>query len=278
MPPHFWLYQSAFVLQLVAVALFVGYAASPRRAFSSAATAALALSLLLLGLFAGLQGLRHGRLPLASSFEFVLVWGLALTGLVVWVEWRHQLGLLGVFLSPLSSLTLLMGFRMARAAAEPAPGLAPAWLLLHVLLGVGAFACFSATAGTAGAYLVQARQLKRKQLGPLSYQLPPLGVLEALAARLGWAGLALLGSSLAAGFVWKLRWYGHLGLDDPKVRFALGVLSAWSGALWLRRQGALQGRRLALAFLLLFLAVFLGYYLVNLYFGGHAFLQPSSGG
>lgn len=278
MPPQFWLYQSAFVMQLVAVALFVGYAAAPRRSLSSAATAALGLSLGLLGLFALLYSLRVGRLPLASGFEFVLVWSMALTLLVVRVEWKHQLGLLGAFLAPLSALTLLMGFRFVKDGSAPALGLPAGWLLAHVLFVVGAFACFTATAGVAGAYLVQARQLKRKQLGALSYQLPALGELEALTARLGMAGLGLLVASLLAGFAWKWRWFGMLGLADPKVRFALGVLLAWSGVLLLRRQGALQGRRLALAILLIFLAIFLGYYLVNIYFGGHGFLQASMGG
>lgn len=277
-PPQFWLYQSAFVMQLVALALFVGYATAPRRSLSSAATAALGLSLALLGFFALLYSLRVGRLPLASGFEFVLVWSMALTALVVWVEWRHKLGLLGAFLVPLSALTLLMGFRFGHDDANATLGLPPGWLLLHVLLVVAAFACFTATAGVAGAYLVQAQQLKRKTLGVLSEQLPALGELEALTTRLGAAGLALLTGSLLAGFVWKWRWFGQFGLDDPKVRFALCVLFAWSGLLLLRRQGALQGRRLALAILFVFLAIFFGYYLVNLYFGGHGFLQASLGG
>ncbi len=275
MPQHFWLFQSAFVLQLVAVALFVGYAAAPRRAFSSAATAALGLSFALLLFYAVLKGSAAGRLPLASGFEFVLVWSLALTALVVWVEWRHQLGLLGAFLTPLSALTLLMGFPFARRVAVPAEGLPNALLFLHVALVVAAFACFTATAGVAGAYLVQARQLKRKHLGPASYHLPALGALDALAARLALAGLGLLGWGLAAGFAFKLRWYGQWGFEDVKVRFALGVLAAWAGVLLLRRQGALQGRRLAWLQILLFILMFLAYYVVNRFWGGHGFLQAA---
>jgi ABC-type uncharacterized transport system permease subunit len=278
MPAHFWMYQSAFLLQLVALALFVGYAVSPRRSFSSAATAALGLSLALLAFFTVLLGARVGRLPLASGFEFVLVWSLALTSLVVWVEWRHQLGLLGLFLTPLGALTLLMGFPFARTVAQPVEGLPTALLFLHVALVVAAFACFSATAGVAGAFLVQARQLKRKHLGSVSYHLPALGVLDALAARLTLGGLLLLAWSLVAGFAFKWRWYGALGLDDVKVRFAMGVLAAWTGLLLLRRQGALQGRRLAWMQILFFVALFLAYYVVNRFWGGHGFLQALQGG
>lgn len=274
MLPSFWLYQSAFALQLVALALFVGYAAAPRRSFSSAATAALALSLALLLAQAVALGAKSGGLPLASGFEFVVLWSAMLTALVVWVEWRHQLGLLGAFVSPLSAITLLMGFRFAREASQPVANLPTIWLLLHVLCGVAAFACFTATAGVAGAFLIQQRQLKQARLDSLSYHLPALGELEALTARLGLAGLCFLGLSLWAGFLWHWRWSGGIGLEDAKVRFAVGVAAAWGGVLLLRARGVLQGRRLAYAFIGLFLVILFGYYLVNLYLSGHSFLRP----
>jgi ABC-type transport system involved in cytochrome c biogenesis permease subunit len=277
LPPQFWLFQSAFILQLVALALFVGYAVTPRRGLSSAATASLALSLALLLLHFTFLGLHGGRLPLASGFEFVLVWSIALTALVVWAEWRHQLGLLGAFLTPPGALILLMGFRFAKADAQPAAGLPAGWLLLHVLGVVVAFACFTVASGVAGAYLVQSQQLKKKNLGSLSYHLPPLSVLDRLAAGLAGSGLLTLVISLAAGFVWKWTWYAKLGLEDPKVQFAVCVVFAYAGALLLRRRGALQGRQLALLFILLYLIILFGYYLVNIYFGGHGFLQTGSG-
>lgn len=276
-PPHFWLFQAAFVLQLVALALFVGYALAPRRGRSAAATVSLTLSLALLFLYFVLLGRQDGRLPLSSGFEFLLVWGIALTALVVWVEWRHQLGLLGAFVTPPSVLVLLMVFRFARADATPTPGLPAGWLLLHVLGLVVAFACFTTAAGVAGAWLVQSRQLKRKALGALSYQLPPLEALDSLAAGLAAAGLLTWVLGLAAGFTWRLHWDGQWGFGDPSVRFALGIASAYGAALLLRARGALRGRRLALLFILLFLVVLFGYYLVSLYFGGHSFLQPRAG-
>ena len=198
LPANFWLFQSAFVLQLVALSLFVGYAVAPRRGLSSAATAALSLSLALLLFFDALMGFKQGRLPLASGFEFVVAWCIGLTALVVWAEWRHQLGLLGFFLTPPSALTLLMGFRFVKADAVPAEGLPAGWLLAHVVLAMAAFACFTVSSGVAMAWLVQDRQLKRKALGMLSYQLPALSALESLAARLAAVGLGALAFSLAA--------------------------------------------------------------------------------
>jgi ABC-type transport system involved in cytochrome c biogenesis permease subunit len=170
-----------------------------------------------------------------------------------------------------------MVFRFARADAVPKPGLPAGWLLLHVLGLVVASACFTTAAGVAGAWLVQARQLKRKALDALSYELPPLESLDGLAAGLAAAGLLTWVLGLLAGFVWRLNWDGQWGLGDPSVLFALGIAVAYGVALFLRARGALRGRRLALLFILLFLVILFGYYLVNLYFGGHGFLQSKLG-
>ena len=271
---YFWLYQTAFALQLPAVALFATYAFKPRRGLVLAATALLAASLLCHALFTAAFGFGAGRLPLASGFEFCSAWGLALTALVVEVEWRHRLGLLGAFLAPLSAATLLMGFRFAKSADIPVFGLGDAWLLAHVALAMLSYALFTAAAGAAGAYLVQDRQLKSKRMGALFYELPPLRELEALLARLAGAGLAALALAIAAGYVWRLGLGIPLASADPKVWFSLTLAAAYALGLGARWRGPLRGRRFAWLCVALFLALFFGYYLVNLYFGGHAFLRP----
>jgi HemX protein len=273
LPPYFWLYQAAFLLQIPALLLFMAYALRARRAFSLTATGCLSASLALHLLFTGFSALVSGRLPLASGFDALSLWGLALTGLVVWVEWRHQLGLLGAFLTPLSLLTLLMGFRFAHSAAQPIPGLQDWRLLVHVTLAMAAYALFTGAAGVGGAYLVQERQLKAKRMVQLLYQLPSLQELDALLARLTLAGVSALAAGLAAGFAWRLSYDGSLGLDDPKVGFSLGLGLVYAVGLVLRRRGAISGRRLAWLTVLVFVVLFLGFYLVNLYLGGHGFLK-----
>jgi ABC-type transport system involved in cytochrome c biogenesis permease subunit len=275
LPPHFWLYQAAFALQVPALALFVAYAFKPMRSLALAATGFLAASLLSHALFTLLFGLAAGRLPLASGFEAISAWGLALSALVVQVEWRHRLGLLGAFLAPLSAATLLMGFRFAESAALPISGLGDVWLLTHVALAMGSYALFTGAAGVAGAYLVQDRQLKAKRMGSLFYALPPLQELEGLLARLAGAGLLALCLASAAGFVWRLGLGMPLASADPKVAFSLAMAAAYGLGLLARWRGPLRGRRFAWLCILLFLGLFFGVYLVDLYFGGHAFLRPA---
>jgi HemX protein len=159
----------------------------------------------------------------------------------------------------------------------PIPGLDDAWLLSHVALAMLSYAPFTAAAGVAGAYLVQERQLKAKRLDPLFYQLPSLQALEGLLAALAGAGAAALGLGLLAGFVWRWRYDHSLGLGDPTVLYSVAMVWLYGVGLWLRARGPLRGRRFAWLCLAGFLLVFFGYYLVNLYFGGHEFLQPGGG-
>ncbi|MGH7441996.1 MAG: cytochrome C assembly family protein [bacterium] len=273
LPPFFGLYQAAFALQVPALLLFVVYAFLPRRPLALAAVACLAASLAVHIGFTACFAAAAGRLPLASGFEAVSFWGLLLTALVVCVEWRHRLGLLGAFLAPLSAATLLMGFRFARSASQAVPDLGDARLLAHVALAMLAFALFTVAAGVAGAYLVQERQLKAKRMGILSYELPPLDELERLLYRLARTGVGAFVLSIIAGYTWRI----HLGLPlvsaDPKVVFSLAVVAAYALCLVRRWRGSLGGRHFAVACVVLFLVLFFGVYLVDLYFGGHAFLR-----
>ena len=267
--PNFWAYQAAFGLHVAAVALFIAYAASPKRALSLAATVCLSAAAVLLGAFLLRLGIAEGGLPLSSGFGALGFWSLCLTVLVLGAEWRYQLGLLGAFLAPLSALTLLMGFRFAKVDAQPTQGMAGVWLAAHVSLAMFSYACFTVAAGVAAAFLVQERQLKRKLLGSLTYQLPALADLESLAGLFGAIGAQALGSALLFGFMWKHSLNEGLGLGDPTVIFGILVWMAYTGIWQLRAQGALRGRRFAYLLLLFFLLIFFGYYLLNIYVGGH---------
>ncbi len=267
--PNFWAYQAAFVLQVLAVGLFFAYAARPRRGLSLAASVCLSMAAVLQGAFLIRLGLAEGGPPLSSGFGALAFWSFTLTVLVLGAEWRYQLGLLGAFLAPLSALTLLMGFRFAKVDAVPTPGLAGVWLTLHVALAMLGYACFTVAAGVAAAFLVQERQLKRKLLGSLTYQLPALSDLESLAGIFAAVGAQALGSGLMFGFMWRHSLTQPLGISDPKVIFGILVWMAYTGLWQLRAQGALRGRRVAYLLLLLFLLIFFGYYLLNIYVGGH---------
>ena len=173
------------------------------------------------------------------------------------------MGLLGAFLAPFSALLLLMGIRFSHVATGTGLPESSVFFFLHVALPMAGYALFTAATAVAAAWFIEARQLKRGHLGFI-YSLPPLEILEGLAFRLcawGWAGLTL---GLVAGIVKN----GGLPGLNAKAAMSLGAWSYYGAALLLHRTG-FRGRRFTTLLLAGFGALFFGYYLVNVYWGGH---------
>ena len=231
------------------------------------AAAALQLVFTLLGWF------RLEQPPLANSFQALNLWILLLSGVFLWVEWRWRLGLLGVFVSPLVSLTMFMGFRFIKLApgTPPLPDASPAYLVTHVSLAMAGYALFTLAFGIGLAWLAQDRQLKLKRLGKLFYELPPLLKLESLLYRCIGAGIIALSLGLAGGAAWSARVFEKLDLPDIKITLNLAALALYGGVWIGRRTGLLAGRSGVWLSLAGWLVLFFGFYLVNTVGGGHGF-------
>ncbi len=111
----FWIYQTAFVVQLLSLSLYLAYAARAERGFAVAATWLLSFSALLQLLFTAMLAFRDQAVPLGNAFEALNFWALLFSGVTLVLELRYQVGLLGVFLVPFSALLILMGFRFEEA-------------------------------------------------------------------------------------------------------------------------------------------------------------------
>jgi ABC-type uncharacterized transport system permease subunit len=115
------------------------------------------------------------------------------------------------------------------------------WTLdLHVGLMLAAFASFTVAAGVAVIYLFEERRLKRRDARVLRLRLPSLEALDRLAARVSLVGLALLTAGIVVGLSRLERGEVDLAMTMTAVVWAL-----YAGALLLRREIGLQGRRLA---------------------------------
>ena len=264
-----WLYHAAFVLQLCSVALFAAYALRQRSALSVAASGVMAVAALLQCCFTAWLAVRDGGLPLGNGFEALNLWALLFTLLTLRLEWRYQMGLLGLFLSPFSALLLLMGFRFSQVLASTEVAASSWFFFSHVALAMAGYALFTASAGVAVAWFIEARQLKQGRLG-FSFNLPSLDTLERLSARLAAWGLLGLSLSLLAGFTLNSTPLAVALQSDPKVLMSATTWSFYLGILLLRR-GGFKGRRFAVLLLIGFVALFFAYYLVNIYLGGHEF-------
>jgi ABC-type transport system involved in cytochrome c biogenesis permease subunit len=268
----FWLYQCAFALQLLAVALFMGYAVRPARNFSVAATFSLGLAAALQLLFTLILAAHAGELPLSNAFEALNLWALLFSLVTLRLEWRYQMGLLGAFLAPFSALLMLMGVRFAHVAGGSDLPMHSSFLLLHVGLPMAGYALFTASAGVALAWFIEARQLKRLHLGS-SYSLPALETLEGLAYRLAAWGLLGLSLGLISGFLGNREQFSVRLSSDPKIAMSFIAWLFYASCLLLHK-GGLRGRRFAGLLFCGFIALFFSYYIVNVFWGGHGFGGP----
>ncbi|MFL6584424.1 MAG: inner membrane protein YpjD [Chthoniobacterales bacterium] len=189
---------------------------------------AISFGFLLQTAFLSLRGHALHRCPLTNLFEvFVfLAWSLALIYMLVGPAYR--LSLMGAFTAPV--IFVLQTFALLAPIDQPhlVSGPVNPWLEFHASISIIAYGAF-ALAGIAGVmYLVQERQLKRRQLHSFFYHLPPLSELFSALTRLLWLGFALYTAGLVSGF------FTRQPLPWAKVACAFVV--------WLIYAGILQGR------------------------------------
>lgn len=148
------------------------------------------------------RGELRGRCPLTNLFEVIafLCWGLVLFYLVVGNTYR--LSPLGLLTAPLvAGLQTFAAFADLDRVADAAPrGVVNPWLEFHAAFSVLSFGAFALAGLAGGMYLWQERQLKTHRLRSGFFQLPPIGDLGRLNARLLTVGFLLLSLGLFAGF------------------------------------------------------------------------------
>ncbi|MGI8820758.1 MAG: cytochrome C assembly family protein [Chthoniobacterales bacterium] len=191
---------------------------------------AIACGFLLQTTFLFVRGNAIGRCPITNLFEvFVfLAWAIVLIYMLVGPTYR--LSLMGAFTAPLvCAIQLFALLGRFDVASERRAG-ANAWLELHASVSMIAYGAFALACVAGLMYLLQERQLKRRQLHSFFQHLPPLHDLFAALTRLLWFGFVLYTIGLVSGF--------FTGQPLPVVKMVCAF------AVWLFYGGILQGRYL----------------------------------
>jgi ABC-type uncharacterized transport system permease subunit len=196
--------------------------------------------LLQTGLLA-VQAVRADGFPWAdpAGALTLLAW-LAVGGYLIW-GCRPRYRLLGLGVMPLAAALLLLAYGLGGVDGDAdGPGLL---LAMHVALMLAAFAGFTIAGALGVLYLLEARQLKRREPRILRLRMPPLEALERLAARavavslgvlvlgvlFGALSLAVDGGSLDAIMVATLvagAFYAGLVFSKPRGRRAAALTVA----------------------------------------------------
>jgi ABC-type uncharacterized transport system permease subunit len=200
---------------------------------------AIALGFVFQSAFLSVRGHALGRCPLTNLFEvFIFIaWSVSLIYLLIGTAYR--LSLMGAFTAPLvfglQAFALLAPIdRPHLMKVSPTP-----WLELHASVSLIAYGAFALACVAGLMYLLQERQLKKRELNSMFYHFPPLTELFAAITRLLWLGFALLTVGIAAGF------FTGQPLPYVKVAWSLGVWIFYAAILIARHLGRTAPRRIA---------------------------------
>jgi ABC-type transport system involved in cytochrome c biogenesis permease subunit len=238
------------------VAAGIGYAIHFAR--RSPGAGRLATTLLLAGALVhtfviGMQTMEVRHVPFANPSRAVgtFVWLLSLSYLYLEVTTDERS--MGVFILPLlAALQVIPTLDPGVERADPL--LDSPWFWVHTSSLLFAYASF-ALAGVLGiTYVLQFKEIKKKQLGFFYTRLPSLQVLDVMNSRAVTLGWLCMTTGVLVGIIWatqaRAAFPGDERLDafslaDPKIFLAVLTWAVYSFAVIARRIMGWHGRRAA---------------------------------
>lgn len=225
-----------------------------------------------------LRGIAASRVPWANMFEFALTATAIMIGVFLIAQFWQDLRYLGAFITGFVTLALGLAALNVYVPVSPLPaalssGVAPIWLVIHIIvatLGTGFFALGAALS------VLQLLRVRRdrgglRRAGYLD-SIPGPGRLEDFAYRLIIVGFVFWTFTLIAGSIWaNAAWGRYWGWDTKEVwTFVIWVL--YAGYVHARATRGWRGSRSAWLAIIGFAAVVFNFSIVNIFFKGfHAY-------
>jgi len=186
-----------------------------------------------------------GHLPLNNFYETSTVCAFLIAVLFLAGYSYYRIPSFGVCIFPLVFFMTLIGVTEFPVAPW-SPQVRSAWLVIHistVLIGYAAL-IFSAIASIY--YLLQERQLKRKDVTPAANRLPPLATLDRIITQSMNTGFVFITVGTATGVVWAFQIErGADWIGNPKIAFFLFTWAFYLAMIFLRISAGWRGRRMA---------------------------------
>lgn len=245
------------------------YLVQDRESIHRVSAAMLLIGALFQGTVIVLRSIEEGHLAVISSQEGLafLAWILVSTYLLI--QLRFNLRILGSFVSPLA-VAFMLTSNLAPTTILPESAIFQSgWVALHITALFLANGLFGLAFSAGIMYLLQERNIKKKQFGYLYTRLPSLERLDRLNYICLIIGFPLMTLGLIAGFayastVWKSPWTW-----DPKEILALITWFIYAVLLHERLAVGWRGRRAAWLAIFGFSAVLITFLGVNLFLKGH---------
>lgn len=157
----------------------------------------------------------------------------------------YRVAIFGVCLFPLVFFMTLIGATEFPVAPWSSPAIRGVWLIVHVSTVLIGYAALILSAVASVYYLVQERQLKRKNLKPSAHRLPPLATLDRVITQSMNFGFVFITLATITGVIWAFRESGTGWIGNPKIAFFLFTWAFYLAMIFLRVSAGWRGRRIA---------------------------------
>ncbi|MBI4369719.1 MAG: cytochrome c biogenesis protein CcsA [Elusimicrobia bacterium] len=213
-------------------------------------------------------------LPINSYFAGLTMLALMTNALCLIFAWRYRIGVLGVFVLPVSLLTQTNAWLWADPAMTAlAADLRSVWMNLHPLILMASYGALANSFGVAAAFLIQEGQIRSRKPKEFAWQIPALEVLDRLNSHLTVMVLPVFTIGLIMGSFWaRHAWTGALWGWDAKVIGAAVTWAIYAILFFWRRFFRLRGRSAAYLQMFGFASVVLTFLGVNMFSRWHGYL------
>jgi cytochrome c-type biogenesis protein CcsB len=211
-----------------------------------------------------------GRVPIASIRESLVFFSWSIVFIYLVLEYRVKTRVLGAFIVPLAFALIIVSLTFP---ITPLPGyLSSAWLGVHTSLAFIGDAAFAVAFSVGIMYIIQERQLKRKNPGRFYRGLPSLEMLDELEYKAVALGFPLFTMAIVSGAIWANSAWGSYWGWEPKEVWSLFTWLVYAAYLHARLVAGWRGRKAAYMAVIGFLVVLFTFIGVNLLLPGrHAF-------
>jgi len=201
----------------------------------------------------GMQTMEVQHVPYANPSRAISTFVWLLTLSYLYLELTTDERAMGVFILP-----IIVGLQVIPVlnpgVENDDPVLRSPWFWVHVSSMLFAYATFALAMVFGVTYMLQFKEIKKKQLGYFYERLPSLQILDAMNSRAVAVGWIFLTVGLAVGVVWAAQARSlapentnlrMMSLDDAKVFFAVLTWAVYSFEVLARRTMGWNGRRAA---------------------------------
>lgn len=188
-----------------------------------------------------------GHFPIGNFYETTSFCAFLIAVFFLIAYAYYRISVFAICLFPLVFFMTLIGATEFPIAPWGNPEVRDAWLVVHVASVLIGYAALVLASVGAVVYLIQERQLKRKDsVARSGFRLPPLGTLDSVITQAMNTGFLFITIGTAAGIVWAFVEHGSRWVGDPEIAFFLFTWAVYLAMIFLRVSAGWRGRRLAL--------------------------------